>query len=267
VSTTHKYWRVYEAALEALSGRDLAERCEAGGLHFDPEGIEIAFLDRRYRLCRGGSSLAIVNVSPSCPEERIPTEEARTLSPELQEEHLRDRILILHYLSAASGVALSGAMVGFDQLSGARFYGKPFRGRVEIPLVRAFAPRPAQLVQTAQRLGGSPAAYGDCSVLLRPFPRVPMAFILWQGDDEVPSNGKVLWDSTAEEYLCAEDLTVLGETVVRRFLSVARDGEGEPPGRQPAQRPEGARRAAGARVHGGTSASPGAGRLPAPMRT
>jgi len=240
VSATHKYWRVYEEALEALRGRDLAERCEAGGLAFNPEGVEIAFLDRRYRLCQGEATLAIVNVSPFDPEERIPTEEARALSPELQEEHLRDRILILHYLATASGAPLSGAMVGFDQLSGARFYGRPFRGRVEMPLVRAFASRPAQLVQTAQYLGGSVAAYGDCSVLLHPLPRVPMAVILWQGDEEVPSNGKVLWDSTAEEYLSAEDLTVLGETVVRRFLE---------------------------RVHGGTSVSPAAGRLPAPLGT
>jgi len=221
VITTHKYWRVYEEALAALSTRDLAERCEAGGLRMGADGIEIPFLDRRYRLCRGGATFAIVNVTPFYPEERVPTENALTLSPELQEEHLRDRILILHYLCTASGEALSGAMVGFDQLSGARFYGKPFRGRVEIPLVRAFAARPAQLVQTAHQLGGSPAAYGDCSVLLRPFPRVPMAFILWQGDEEIPSNGKMLLDSTAEQYLSAEDLTVLGETVVRRFLSRA----------------------------------------------
>jgi len=250
VSAPHKYWRVYEEALGALSGRDLTERCEACGLRDSPAGVDIAFLDRRYRLVRRGTTLEIVNAAPGSRAEGAGTDQARTLSAELQEEHLRDRILILHYLLTASGAPVAGKMIGFDQLAGARFYGNPFRGRVELPLVCAFARRPAELVRAARVLGGAAAGYGSCSVLLHPFPRVPMAFILWVGDDEVPANGKVLWDSTAEEYLSAEDLTVLGETVVRRFLSVARDGEGEPPGRLPA-----AEKTARARLQGCSVAS------------
>ena len=161
---------------------------------------------------------------PAAREESIATEDAASLSAELQEEHLRDRILILHYLDRASGAPISGNMVGFDQLIGARFYGSAFRGRVELPLVHTFASRPKMLVEIAQALGGSSAEYRDCSVLLHPFPRVPLAFILWQGDDEVPGNGKVLWDASAEDYLSAEDLTVLGETVVRRFKASAAAG-------------------------------------------
>ncbi len=217
----HKYWRVYEEALTRLLSRDLAERCAAAGYQFDEAGTEMVFFDRQYRLCRHGSSLAIVNAAPGTAEEGIATENAASLSAELQEEHLRDRILILHYLDRASGSPISGSMVGFDQLSGARFYGSAFRGRVELPLVRAFAPHPQMLLEAAQALGGSAAAYGDCSVLLRPFPRVPLAFILWQGDDEVPANGTMLFDASAEDYLSAEDLTVLGETVVRKLKTGA----------------------------------------------
>lgn len=218
----HKYWRVYEEAQENLMARDLGERCAAAGYRWDEAGIEVTFLDRHYSLCRRGPALVIVDNVPSSAEEGIGTEEAGSLPAEQQEEHLRDRILILHYLERASGAPLSESMVGFDQLSGARFYGRPFRGRVELPLVRAFARQPDRLVQTAQALGGSAAAYGDSSILLHPFPRVPIAFILWQGDDEVPANGKMLFDACAEDYLSAEDLTVLGETVVRKLTAGAR---------------------------------------------
>ena len=221
MSAQHKYWRVYEEALASLIARDLADRCRAAGYRYDEAGIGIAFLDRKYSLCRRGSSLAIMNTSPGCFEEGIPTEDAGSLSTELQEEHLRDRILILHYLDRASGAPISGNMVGFDHLIGARFYGSAFRGRVELPLVRAFASRPEMLVEVAQALGGSRAAYGDSSVLLHPFPRVPLAVILWRGDDEVAANGKVLWDASAEDYLSAEDMAVLGETIVRRFKAGA----------------------------------------------
>jgi hypothetical protein len=221
MSALHKYWRVYDEAVSSLLANDLAERCAAAGYRYDEAGIEIDFLDRKYSLCRISSSLAIMNRAPSCAEEGIPTENAGSLSAEWQEEHLRDRILILHYLLRASGLPISGNMVGFDQLIGARFYGSVFRGRVELPLVRIFALRRNTLVEIAQTLGGSSAEYGDCSILLHPFPRVPMSFILWQGDDEVPANGKVLWDASAENYLSAEDLTVLGETVLRRFRARA----------------------------------------------
>ncbi|HVO40452.1 MAG TPA: DUF3786 domain-containing protein [Spirochaetia bacterium] len=226
MSARHKYWRVWEEAVASLLHRDLAERCAAAGYRYEGDGIKVVFLDRRYVLVRHGSSLTIVNADPGSPEESTATEEAASLSSELQEEHLRDRILILHYLERASGAPLSGNMVGFDQLSGARFYGSPFRGRVELPLVQTFSSRPGALLESAQALGGSAASYGDCSVLLHPFPRVPLAFILWQGDDEIPANGKMLFDACAEDYLSAEDLTVLGETVVRRFRAL--DTEVEP---------------------------------------
>ena len=217
----HKYWRVYEEALTSVMARNLAKRCEAAGYRYDDAGIEIPFLDRRYSLRRGDSSLAIVNTAPGCDDEGIPTEEAGSLSTELQEEHLMDRILILHYLDKASGSPISGKMVGFDELVGARFYGRPFRERVELPLVRAFASRPGSLLEIARDLGGSATSYGDCSVLLRPFPRVPLAFILWHGDDEVPANGKMLFDAATEDYLSVEDLTALGETVIRKFKTRA----------------------------------------------
>ncbi len=216
MSAPHKYWRVYDEALAALATRDLAERCAAAGYAWREAGIEISFLDRQYLLCRAGSSFALRG-----PADEVATENAGSRSAEQQEEHLRDRILIFHYLGRASGASVSGTMVGFDQLTGARFYGSTFRGRVELPLVRSFASRPALLVETAEKLGGSRARDGDCSVLLHPFPRVPFTFILWQGDDEVPANGKVLWDALAEDYLSAEDLTVLGETLVRKLKAWA----------------------------------------------
>lgn len=219
MNTPHKYWRVYNEALESLRKRDLAERCAAAGFTYDSGGIDIPFFDRRYTL--RVDDLRLETRAMECPEERVATVDAASLPLELQGKHLRDRILILHYLDRASGAALSGRMIGFDELAGGRFYGSAFRGRVELALVRAFALSPKSLVEIAQRLGGAPAPYGDCAVLLHPFPRVPLAIILWQGDEEMPANGKVLWDATAEEYLCVEDLTVLGESVVQKFRSLA----------------------------------------------
>jgi len=128
-----------------------------------------------------------------------------------------ERILILHYLAKVSGAPLSGRLVGFDQLAGGRFYGSAFRKRTEMPLASLFSQDPGRLVQTAVRLGGTQGGHGSSSALLVPLPRVPMTLIVWAGDDELPSNAKVLFDDTAEEYLTTEDIAVLGDQVVRRI--------------------------------------------------
>jgi hypothetical protein len=195
--------RVYDEAIARLKGKDLEERCAAAGYTYDRRGIEIQFLGQRYVLDPFGHLLECADDS---------------------EEHaLTARILILHYLEKASGAPPSGKMVGFDQLVGGRFYGGPFRERVETPLARAFAGCPEELVRASQPLGGNRAGYGDGSVILHPFPRVLVGLVVWRGDDEVPSNGKVIWDAGAEDYLCAEDIAVLGEFVVNALKRGAKN--------------------------------------------
>ena len=203
VETPHKLWRVYREALDALRGRDLRERAAAAGYAWDPELIQVPFLGApftfsvpRFELERGGAPAA----APAG----------------LAEGDLPERILVLHYLERASGVPLSGRLVGFDQLAGGRFYGSAFRKRTEAPLARIFAQAPTRLAEAAVSLGGARADHGDASAILWPFPRVPMTLIVWTGDEEMPSNAKVLFDDTAEGYLSTEDIAVLGDLVIRR---------------------------------------------------
>lgn len=42
---------------------------------------------------------------------------------------------------------------------------------------------------------------GDLSFQVWPLPRVPLSVVLWQGDEEVPAGGTLLFDSTARFYL------------------------------------------------------------------
>jgi len=121
----------------------------------------------------------------------------------------------------ASGRPLSGRLVGFDQLAGGRFYGSAFRRRTEAPLASLFEKDPGRLEKAAALMGGGPGGHGSASALLLPFPRVPMTLIVWAGDEEIPSNAKVLFDDTAEDYLTTEDLTVLGDQVIRRLREVS----------------------------------------------
>ncbi len=202
----HKLVRVYTEAIEALRGSDLERRCESAGYTWDPRRIPMPLLGRQYAFSVEEFEL-LPSVQPNAGTS-VGTADADSLS---------ERILVLHYLARATGTSLSGHLVGFDQLPGGRFYGSAFRRRAETPLAGLFSRQTEGLVEAAERLGGTRGTYGDVSVVIAPFPRVPMTLIVWTGDDEMPANAKVLFDDTAEGYLSTEDLAVLGEVVFRRL--------------------------------------------------
>ncbi len=208
--TPHKLVRVYQEAQEALRGSDLPGRAAAAGYTYDPERMTIDFLGQRFFL-----SVPRLELEPEGQSRgtSVGTADAALLA---------ERILILHYLARASGAPLSGRLVGFDQLAGGRFYGSAFRKRTEMPLAQLFAANPAGLTAAAARIGGAPGDTGDVSAIIWPFPKVPMTLIVWTGDDEIPPNGKVLFDDTAEGYLSTEDIAVLGDQVIRRFKELSR---------------------------------------------
>ena len=47
---------------------------------------------------------------------------------------------------------------------------------------------------------------------------VPVTFVLWKGDEELPPEGNILFDSTISEYLSVEDINVLCEIIAWRLV-------------------------------------------------
>ncbi len=132
-----------------------------------------------------------------------------------------DAILLLLYLTESTGRAHDGEWVAFEQLPGGAGYSASFRGRVVFPLVRAFGSRPQALLEAAVSLDGEPIQLGGVSVRLPALPRVPLAYIVWGGDEEFPATANVVFDASVEGYLDAEAVTVLAELATRRLAGAA----------------------------------------------
>ncbi|MBN1189920.1 MAG: DUF3786 domain-containing protein [Dehalococcoidales bacterium] len=131
---------------------------------------------------------------------------------------LRDKILILHYLDRAGGTPLSGKLISYQELEeGAAYYPSFFQRAVK-PLVEHFGQAPEELVSAAADLGGEKAEYGDIAVVIPAFSRVPLTYIVWKGDDEFPPDATILFDSTILDYLSAEDINVLCQTVTWKMV-------------------------------------------------
>jgi hypothetical protein len=51
-----------------------------------------------------------------------------------------------------------------------------------------------------------------------PLPRVPLAVCLWPGDEEVPAQAAILFDSNAGRHLPTDGLALLGSGLTGRLI-------------------------------------------------
>jgi hypothetical protein len=151
-----------------------------------------------------------------------PEGQVLTAAGEPVDEHLA--ILLLLYLTEAGGSPLEDRWIAFEQISGGAGYIGSFRGRVVGPLLRTFGQRPEALLTASAGLDGSALEMGDAAVALTALPRVPIAFVLWRGDDEFAPSISVVFDASVEGYLDAEAVTVLTELATRRMIEAAEGG-------------------------------------------
>ncbi|MDR7483978.1 MAG: DUF3786 domain-containing protein [Armatimonadota bacterium] len=132
-------------------------------------------------------------------------------------------ILLLLYLLEATGRAMEGRWISFEQLPGGPGYLASFRGRVVAPIQQAFGQHPERLLEAARGLDGEPMSLGDVAVRIPALPCVPIAYVLWRGDEEFSPSVSVVFDASVEGYLDAEVLTALAELVTRRLVAAAKE--------------------------------------------
>ncbi len=132
---------------------------------------------------------------------------------------IRDKVLILHYLTSAKGTPLTNKLITYKELPGGNVYFPTFSKRTIKPLLNYFGEEPHLLVGAAERLGSHKADYGDVAVTIDAFSRVPITIVLWRGDDEFAPLGSIIFDATISDYLSSEDITVLCETITWKLIS------------------------------------------------
>ncbi len=192
----------YELATKKLIGMDPGELCRRTGAHLlGPSRVTLHYLNRSY----------LIDISKG--EIRLKDEE--------EEVPIKDRILILHYLIQAKGTPFTQKLITYAQLQGGKFYCPAFHQRTLHPILRYFGKNPEWLLEIGKRLGGKQAGYGDLSVKIEPLPFVRIIFVLWRGDEEVPPNGNILFDKNIVDYLTAEDVAVLTETLTWKLIRLA----------------------------------------------
>ena len=124
---------------------------------------------------------------------------------------LTAKIILLHHIIAASGLPVDADLIPYEDVPGCRAYAPVFDRRVTKPLISAFGFARDAFLEAGMALGGRKEEYGDASFTLQAFPRLPVTFILWEGDEDFPPSMKVLFDRSIHGYLPLEDIVVISE--------------------------------------------------------
>jgi hypothetical protein len=136
------------------------------------------------------------------------------------------QVLYLHYLCGAyssNGGRATGDWISFQEIPDGRFYMDAFQRRAKNPMVTSFGETPDLLLKVAKQLYGAvPFDQGDISVVVRAMPLVPIALILWKGDEEFPPEGNILFDRSIIGILPAEDVAWLSGMVVYPMIGRAK---------------------------------------------
>lgn len=131
------------------------------------------------------------------------------------------KIVILHYINTASGIPLSGEKVAYGDIPACMHYDPVFQKRVLRPLINAFGYDKYAFLEAGRDLGAKEEQFGDASLTLFAFPKIPITFIIWEGDGEFPPSAKALFDPSITGYLPLEDIVVISKLASGRILKAA----------------------------------------------
>jgi uncharacterized protein DUF3786 len=135
---------------------------------------------------------------------------------------VQQQVLVLHYLKGAAGARIDGEWIAYQEIPDGKFYLDAFHRRAKDPLVGGFGHRPELLVKLAQEAyNAKPLDQGDFAVEIRALPMVPVALILWEGDEEFPPEGTILFDRGISGILSAEDIAWLAGMIIYPLMGMA----------------------------------------------
>ena len=199
--------KALEIGKEEISKKNPLHLCRLSGGQFieksnEPDSMQIKFLNRM--------------VTISWPDLIFSQDSDKEIK-------IKEKILIVHYLNNAKKEDLTGELIAYQEIPSARFYLNAFNARSRDPFIAAFGENSDKLPVVAQELfAAQRASLGDVSVTIQAFPKIPITLIIWQGDDEFPPNGTILFDSSIKDnLLSAEDISELVSMIVYPLIAKA----------------------------------------------
>lgn len=128
--------------------------------------------------------------------------------------------LVVYHLALSDGSLPTGTWISFADLPDGSFYVSAFRGYASGPIIRRFSPGGSGLSHAAMRLGGTALpGLADRAWRIPALPRMPLALLWWDADEEFDARVELLFDSTAPHHLNTEGCAILGSWLTSLLVS------------------------------------------------
>jgi hypothetical protein len=127
-------------------------------------------------------------------------------------------LMVLFYLLHAKNIPLVRKWISEKDLPGGEVF---FRGPhgLSVDLIeKQYGRNPEGFIEAGKALGGIPVRFGDKSLALDVFPRIPVVYILWMEDEEFPAKAGVLFDASIESHFTLDMIWVMVNEVSRRLV-------------------------------------------------
>jgi hypothetical protein len=112
-------------------------------------------------------------------------------------------LIILVYLLNASSYSISHEMISVSDLKTAQFFQGPHELK-KAPLLERYGYDLEGFKIAAENLRGEPMDLADAAYQFLPLPKIPLYYLLWEGDDEFGPNLSILFDRSIERHLSAD---------------------------------------------------------------
>lgn len=134
-----------------------------------------------------------------------------------EEIDMWDKLIFLMYVKHAGHARLSGQWVAFRDLKGGMIRARGFNDACELSLAQMFEHNKDRCIKKLRKLGATQVDgfATEFSYILHPLPMIPLLILVWPADEVFQTDCKILFDSTATEFLDVEALLYMGIALIR----------------------------------------------------
>ena len=170
-----------------LSKKDLTTLCKASlATPHAPEGLLVRFLQKD----------VLVDIQKGCICRRG-HDGWETI------DHALLELAILVYLLNVTPAALAQEIISVSDLKDAQFFQGPHALKTA-PVLKRFGNDLTGFKAAAEKLDGQSLDLADAAYRFLPLPKVPLFYLLWEGDEEFKPHLSVLFDRSIELHLSAD---------------------------------------------------------------
>ena len=112
-------------------------------------------------------------------------------------------VTLVYFNSVQAFHPVGNDTIGLSELKEAHFFQGPHTLKLK-PLLERYGDDSDGLITAAQYMGGQVNDMADIAFQLNPFPRIPLYYLFWQGDEEFKPRMSVLFDRSIEKTLAAD---------------------------------------------------------------